>query len=204
MQKTALPRPLSLLLLLALVSAAGCAKINDASRRLLASSAPALAIVNGSLLSGKVMVFTDRTGTVALEGDGLSCSGHQRYTATRGGVFSLKCSDGNDVQLNFVALAETSGHARGRNARGPVSLTYGLSPSEAAAYLDIPPGQRMVSNEAGLRLVPAGVSATPNAAPLPNSSSAPNASNAPIGPATSPATLPVPNPSVTATPIPRN
>lgn len=190
MKKTAL-------LLCVLSALVGCAKINDAGRRVFASSAPAIAMVNGTLLSGKVSVFTDRTGTVVLESERLSCSGNQRYTATRSGVFNLSCSDGSEVQLSFVALAETSGHARGRTARGSASLTYGLEPNVAAAYLELPAGQRLTAGETGMRLEPITSMLTePTTAPAMAPASMP-----PAGPRSS--TSPVTTPSVVGTPIPR-
>lgn len=197
MKKTALP----LLVLATLVCVAGCAKINDAGRRLLASSAPALAVVNGTLLSGKVSVFTDRTGTVTLESERLSCSGNQRYTATRTGVFNLNCSDGSDLQLSFVALAETSGHARGRTAAGTASLTYGLEPAVAVAYLELPAGMRLVSRETGMRLEPIAPPAAESTRPT-GAAPATAAAQTP-DPATRTNANPVPTPSVVGTPIPR-
>lgn len=140
-------------LMLAL-SLAGCAKINDVGMRLISSSAPALAVVNETLLSGEVKLFTDRTGTVALNaGGGLQCMGNMRYTASKSGAINLKCSDNTEASLSFNALSETSGFASGRGARGPASLTFGLEPAKAVAYLTLPPGKRIVTSaEGGLRL----------------------------------------------------
>lgn len=129
------------------LSLAGCAKINDVGMRLISSSAPALAVVNETLLSGELKLFTDRTGTVALNaGSALQCMGNMRYTASKSGAINLKCSDNTEVSLNFNALSETSGFASGRGARGPASLTFGLEPANAAAYLTLPPGKRIVSD----------------------------------------------------------
>lgn len=136
------------------LSLAGCAKINDLSTRVLSSSASALAVVSDTLLSGKVVITTDRTGTVTLESDsGLKCMGSLRYTASRSGTIALQCSDGNEATMDFRALSETSGHASGRSLRGPASLTYGLDPLDAAAYLTLPPGKRLVpGGSSGSRL----------------------------------------------------
>lgn len=146
-------RTLTFSMLLAL-SLAGCAKINDVGMRLISSSAPALAVVNETLLSGEVKLFTDRTGTVALNAGGdLQCMGNMRYTASQSGTINLKCSDGAEVSLGFKALSETSGFASGRGARGPASLTFGLEPVNATAYLTLPPGRRIVTTaEGALRL----------------------------------------------------
>lgn len=140
-------------LLLAL-SLAGCAKINDLSQRALSTSAPALAVVNETLLTGKVEFFIDRKGTVNLQADsGLACTGGLRYTATRNGTINLECSDGSQVKLEFVALSETRGHASGRGTRTPATLTYGMEPADAVGYLRPPSGKRLVpGKEGGLRL----------------------------------------------------
>lgn len=148
-------KPFAILLCAALVLATtGCAKINDAGMRLLSSSAPALAVVSGTLLSGRVSLLSDRTGTVSLESPyGLKCMGDLRYTASRSGSINLRCSDGTSVSLAFNALSETSGFANSQEARQPASLAYGLEPAQATAYLIPPSGKRIVSNAEGhLRL----------------------------------------------------
>jgi hypothetical protein len=141
------------IVLLAL-SLAGCAKISDLSQKALSSTAPALAVVNETLLSGEVEFFIDRKGTVRLQADsGLACVGGLRYTASRAGIIHLQCSDGSESRLDFVALSETRGHASGRSAQGLATLAYGLTPNDAAAYLTLPPGKRLVSGkEGGVRL----------------------------------------------------
>lgn len=146
-------KTLTLPLLLTL-SLAGCAKISDLSQRALSSTAPALAVVNETLLSGEVEFFINRTGNVRLQADsGLKCMGGLRYTASRAGAINLQCSDGSDVKLEFVSLSETRGHASGRSAQGPATLVYGLEPTDAAAYLTLPPGKRLVTGkEGGVRL----------------------------------------------------
>lgn len=133
------------LLLLAL---AGCAKINDAGMRLVASNAPAYAVVNGSVLGGTASLYVDRSGTLSLDatdGTGLKCMGRLRYTATKSGVITLQCSDGTDALLNFTAVRETSGYGSGRTASGPVSVAFGFEPADAPAYLPLPPGKRLVN-----------------------------------------------------------
>ena len=121
-----------------------CAKINDTAMNLMSSSSPAVAVVNDSLLTGKVVLFTDRTGTLDLQSDKepvLKCMGRMRYTATQSGAVNLKCSDGTDALLTFSAIGETSGHGSGKTARGTAAFTYGMDTSEAAAYLRLPAGK---------------------------------------------------------------
>lgn len=147
--------PLSALLILAL---AGCAKVNDTGMRLLASSSPAIAVVDDTLLSGKVMLYIDRSGTVNLESSepsALKCMGTLRYTATRSGVVNLQCSNGTQAMMNFNAIGETSGYGSGKTAKGLSTLAFGLEPADAAAYLRLPAGKRVVeTQEGGLTLAP--------------------------------------------------
>lgn len=134
--------------MLLLSSLAGCAKINDAGMRLVASSAPAFAVVNGTWLSGSTSLHVDRTGSVSLDasdGTGLKCMGRLRYTASTSGVIHLQCSDGSGAALNFNAVQETRGYGSGHTARGPVSLAFGFEAAEAAAYLALPAGKRLVT-----------------------------------------------------------
>ena len=129
--------------LLATFFLASCAAINDTTMRLLASSSPAMAVVNDSVLTGKALLFTDRTGTLDLESDSqtpLKCMGKLSYTATKTGVVSLQCSDGTEALMTFTAISETSGYGSGRTDRGMASFTFGLEKAQAAAYLKQPSG----------------------------------------------------------------
>lgn len=143
---------------LIVLSLAGCAKINDAGMRLLSSSAPAVAVMNDTLLTGQAVVFADRTGTLSLESGTepkLKCMGHLHYTASKTGVARLNCSDGTDVQMSFTAISETTGYGSGRTARGPVSYAFGMPAADATAYLALPPGKRIVAlPEGAARLEP--------------------------------------------------
>lgn len=140
---TPLLRHASLALLVAL---AGCAKINDVTMQILSSPEPALAVVHDRVLNGKAKLFTDRTGTLDLvtsDGPELQCMGTLRYTASGSGTVDLHCSDGSKLGLVFTALSETRGHARGPAPSGMASLTWGLEPENARAYLLAPPGKRL-------------------------------------------------------------
>ena len=120
---------------------AGCAKINDTAMNVMASSSPAVAVVNGTLLTGKAVLFTDRTGTLDLQSDKepvLKCMGRLRYTATQSGQVRLQCSDGTDASMTFTAVGESKGHGSGNTARGTAAFTYGFDMTEAAAYLRLP------------------------------------------------------------------
>lgn len=138
-----------------LVALTGCAKINDAGKRLLASSATAVAVVNDTLLLGDAVLLLDRTGRLDLQSSppsGLKCRGEMRYTATQTGVVNLRCSDGTETRLVFSAISDIMGFGSGSNAHGPVTFTFGMEPAAAAAYLTLPAGQRMVTSAGGVRL----------------------------------------------------
>lgn len=126
----------------------GCASMNDMTMNLLSSTAPALAVIDTRVFAGEVRLYTDRTGTLELVAaePAFSCAGSLRYTASTSGVVNLRCSDGSEALLPFTALGETSGHASGLTARGTASLTYGLAPEQARAWLTAPPGKRLVVN----------------------------------------------------------
>lgn len=143
---------------LLVLTVTGCAKINDAGMRLVASSAPAMAVVHDTLLSGTAVVFIDRSGTLNLESSEeprVKCMGSMRYTATKTGIATLKCSNGADVLIPFTAISETQGYGRSRSAQGLASFTFGMAPEDAVAYLAPPAGKRIVTTpEGAVRLEP--------------------------------------------------
>ncbi|MCZ8294277.1 MAG: hypothetical protein O9312_12245 [Hylemonella sp.] len=143
----------SVLLLAGALLLGGCAAVNDVTMRALATSAPVLAVVGERVLTGEVLLYTDRSGKLQLRSEGepaLSCMGALRYTATSSGTVNLSCSDGRQAQLPFNALGETSGYSG--TVSGPISFTYGLAPEPARAWLTPPPGKRLVVNGDSLRL----------------------------------------------------
>lgn len=133
----------------------GCAALNDATMRALATSVPALGVIGERVLSGEMLLYTDRSATVQLQGQGepgLSCMGSMRYTSSTGGMVNLRCSDGRQARLAYTALGETSGYGIGRDEVHSISLTYGLAPEAARAWLIAPPGKRLVPDGDSLRL----------------------------------------------------
>ncbi len=143
----------SVLLLAGAFGLGGCAALNDATMRALASSTPAMAVIGDRLLTGQALLYTDRSGTLELQAaaePALSCMGTLRYTATSNGTVTLRCSDGTQAQLPFTALGDARGY--GGTAGGPISFTYGLAPEPARAWLTPPPGKRLVVSDDSLRL----------------------------------------------------
>lgn len=149
--KSTAPTPSVLLLAGALLG--GCAAVNDATMRALSTTTPALAVVGERVLIGDMRLYTDRSGALQLRSEGepsLSCMGALRYTATSRGTVNLRCSDGMQAQLPFIALGEAAGH--GGTAGGPISFTYGLAAEPARAWLTPPAGKRLVVSGDSLRL----------------------------------------------------
>lgn len=144
--------PAALLLVLPLLLG-GCARGYDMTANLLASGVPVHAVVGERVLAGRALLYADRSATLTLDTRDeppLDCMGTMRYTATKGGVISLRCSDGVQAQFPFAALSEISGH--GRTDQGNVSLTYGLEPEPARAWLTPPTGKRLVVSGDHLQL----------------------------------------------------
>lgn len=151
--------PIALLAAVPLVlSLVSCAHVGNAGMTLMASSVGAVAVVQDTLLLGKVVLLTDRTGSVSLAEPApaiastvprLTCTGQLYYTATTTGVINLRCSDGRVEGLAFTALSATRGVAQGSTALGPLSLVFGMAPSDAVAALTAPAGQRLMLDPNG-------------------------------------------------------
>lgn len=145
----------------------GCAQVSDGSLLIFSSRVPAIALVHGQLLQGEVQLMPDRTGsatlttrTKPLSGAGAdnaritSCVGQLRYTSSVAGAIDLRCSGGVAAELAFTMLSETRGYAYSQTPGVSVSMTYGLAPDEARAYLKLPDDKRLLvhSGSADLEL----------------------------------------------------
>lgn len=133
-------------LLAAALLLCGCAKVNDTGLRLVSTSRDAYLVVNGQILAGNVLLVPDRTGRVSFadgQGSISSCSGSLRYTATSSGEMDLRCNDGTQVALQYTLLSETRGYGYGATAQGVASVAFGLSDSDALAFLKVPPGKKI-------------------------------------------------------------
>lgn len=142
------------------LSLVSCAHVGDAGMTLMASSVGAVAVLQDTLLQGKVVLLTDRTGTVSLAASApatatastvprLSCTGRLYYTATNTGVINLRCNDGLVEGLAFTTVSATRGVAHGSTASGPLSLVFGMAPADAVASLTPPAGQRLTLDANG-------------------------------------------------------
>ena len=144
---------------------AACAKIDDKAMSLVATSPDAILLVNGKLLFGALQIRIDHTGTLSVEQPlattqdparapaassavetrqlRASCAGRFRYTSSTAGSIDLHCTDGTSLELNVAMLTQTQGYGYGQSAAGTVSLSFGMSPQSAKAFLVVPPGKRL-------------------------------------------------------------
>ena len=125
----------------------GCAKVNDGGMWLVTSKVDAYLLINGQLLSGNARLIPDRTGRMVFAsevGAIRSCGGGLRYTATHSGEMDVQCNDGTQVTMQFTQLGETRGYGYGTTAQGVASVAYGLSESDALAFLKAPTGKKLV------------------------------------------------------------
>lgn len=137
------------------LSTIGCANDSGARMGLFSASAPVLAILSDDLFVGEAVGYADGTGTIGVKSaldPNLQCVGEFSYTGARTGAARLRCNDGSEALLSFNALTMLSGYGFGRTSRGPASFTFGLTPEQAAQYLTLPKGKRLIKKEEGLRL----------------------------------------------------
>ncbi|OGB31596.1 MAG: hypothetical protein A3F78_06650 [Burkholderiales bacterium RIFCSPLOWO2_12_FULL_61_40] len=138
----------------------GCARLSETGVLLLRTTAPALAIVNGQMLQGEVQLLPDRTGSVELRASSnassspesapiSNCMGRLRFTGTTAGEIDLRCNDGSVAALLFSLHSDATGYAYGQTATAPVSLTFGMRPSVASAYLTVPPQKPLAERADG-------------------------------------------------------
>jgi hypothetical protein len=135
---------------------ASCTTAGGGRMGLFTASAPVVAIMYDDLFLGEAIGHVDRTGTIdmhsAIDSE-KRCVGEFRYTGSNSGIANLQCNDGAAAHISFNALSMLSGYGYGSTARGPVSFTYGLTLDEAAKYLTLPGGKKLVQKPSGPALV---------------------------------------------------
>lgn len=144
-------------LALAVVALSGCAWISDKATRVTATPGTAWAVIGNDLLTGRALLYTDRTATLELASPtdpkdeqavpAINCLGVMRYTSSTTGLAQLHCSNGMQARMEYVAINESKGYGRGYITGDPstvASFTYGLSPEQARAWLLPPPGRRLL------------------------------------------------------------
>ena len=115
-----------------------------------------IAILADELFLGEAEGHLDGSGTLAIHSQktpGLTCVGQFTSSAELGGKGQLHCSDGSSATFHFQRLTMWNGHGAGSFSRGPMSFAYGLSAEEAAPYLTLPAGKKLVQTGSNLALV---------------------------------------------------
>lgn len=131
----------------------GCARLSETGMLIFATTVPALAVVNGQPMQGQVQLVPDRTGSVVLNSSQRSpnattmvtissCMGRLRFTSTAAGEMDLRCNDGLASTLYFSLVSDASGYAYSQKAGEAISLTFGVSPAAAKAYLQPPAAKK--------------------------------------------------------------
>jgi len=142
---------------------AGCARMTETGTALFATNVPAMAIVKGQMMQGVVTLVPDRTGSVVLNTTQrsttllgytpiASCMGRLRFTSTAAGEMDLRCNEGTAITLYFSLISDATGYAYSQSSTEPVSLTFGLRPEDAKAYLAVPPERKPVEPTDGTAL----------------------------------------------------
>ena len=134
----------------------GCTTAAGSHMGLFTASAPVVAIMYDDLFVGQAVGYMDGTGTLDLHSaldPQKRCVGESRYTGSKTGIAHLRCNDGAEASASFNALGALSGYGFGRLGGKPVSFTYGLTPEEAAQYLTLPAGKRLIKKPTGPALV---------------------------------------------------
>src|SRR5665213_619005 len=137
------------------VSTVGEAHAAEVHMGLFSVKLPVIAILHDNLFVGEAIGHLDRTGTIDLRSvidPSVKCVGRFHFTGLKTGVADMKCDDKAEASLLFNALGVFSGYGAGSTPEGPASFTFGLEPVEAAKYLRLPNGKRLVEGPGGLRL----------------------------------------------------
>ncbi len=153
---------------LALLATASCTVSTRLGMRV--ASAPVFLVLDGVLFTGEAKGFADRTALITAEsvesaGTGgaagaagsaaavpLQCAGDLRMASDITGSVDLRCNNGKDTRLSFKLLAPAQGFGYNLPERTSASITFGMVPERAVAYLLAPEGRRIVNGDEGLRL----------------------------------------------------
>lgn len=143
-----------LILLAAAAIALAAAPVADAG--FLSSTGAVIAILAGELFVGEAEGHLNGAGTIVIHSQknpALACAGDFISSAALGGSGQFRCTDGTMARFWFKRLSIFNGHGSGSFSRGPMSFAYGLTADEAAPYLTLPDGKRLVLHGTELMMV---------------------------------------------------
>jgi len=128
----------------------------SADAGLLSATGNVIAILAGELFIGEAEGHLGGAGTLTIHSQKeprLSCAGDFTSSPALGGSGQLTCTDGTRATFHFKRLTVFRGHGSGSFSRGPMSFAYGLTAEEAAPYLTLPDGKKLLQNGTKLTLV---------------------------------------------------
>jgi hypothetical protein len=134
----------------------GLAAPTGAGAEFFSSTGPVIAIMGGELFVGEAEGHLSGAGTIAIHSQKaptLACAGDFTSSAALGGSGQLLCTDGAVARFRFTRLSIFNGHGSGSFSRGPMSFAYGLTAEQAAPYLTLPGGKKLVRDGTELVLV---------------------------------------------------
>jgi hypothetical protein len=121
----------------------------------LSATRTVIAIMADELYTGQAVGHLSGAGTLTLHSQSnpaVTCRGEFTSSATHGGAGQLQCSDGTAATFQFKRLTIFTGFGAGDFAHGSLSFAYGLGPLEAAPYLKLPAGKKLMHNGVQLAL----------------------------------------------------
>jgi len=142
-------------LLIAIACAGVAVTETVAHAGLLSSTGAVIAILADELFVGEAIGHLSGAGTLAIrsqERPELSCHGQFTSSAALGGSGRMVCSDGATATFHFQRLSVLRGYGTGNFSRGGMSFAYGLTAEEAAPYLILPMGKKLISIGPALQL----------------------------------------------------
>jgi hypothetical protein len=116
---------------------------------LFSSTGEVIAMLANELFIGEAEGHLNGAGTIAIHAQrnpALTCLGDFTSSAAAGGKGQLQCSDGTVASFSFKRLSVWRGFGGGSSSRGPLSFAYGVGYLEAAQYLKLPEGKRLLHN----------------------------------------------------------
>lgn len=135
------------------IGATGCSVATRLGMR--PATVPVFAVLGAKLYTGEAQGFADRRASISLHTDDaspLTCAGTLAFTAEHSGMVELSCSGGGAARLAFQTTDQATGFAYNLPDGEPASLTFGLEPEQAGAYLKAPAGKHLVASPEGLKL----------------------------------------------------
>jgi hypothetical protein len=128
---------------------------SPASAQMLSATRAVIAIVADDLYVGQAVGHLNGAGTLAIHAQrnpAVTCTGEFTSSAALGGSGQLQCSDGSVATFQFKRLTAFTGHGVGSFGGGALSFVYGLSATDAAPYLTLPEGKKLMGNGSELAL----------------------------------------------------